>query len=542
MLGKRWWAIKGVLVLALMAAACGSGSKEKASTEASPSGGQAAATQASGGQQTAKVRRGGTLVYTLELNPKVFDPRVYTDVYSGRVVDQVFDPLVKVDEKLVPQPFLAEKIEQPDDVTYVIHLRKGVKFHDGTELDAEAVKFSVDRVREFKTGPSYPEAQYIVESTVVDKYVYKMVIKEPFAPWLNELAGRIGTIVSPTAVKTMGDDKFGLNPIGTGPFKFKEFKNDNLVRVERNPDYWRMGADGKALPYLDAVEMRVITEPANRLTAVQSGDVHIAEITEQDLPIVKKDPNLVWKQEAAFGWSSVILTVTKPPFDSRALRQAVAYAIDREEINQAIFEGQRQVAQGPMPLPHAWALDPSYKPFPYDQAKAKAKLVEGGKPNGFEFTFYTDGGSAIGRRQAELMQAQLARVGIKMNIEYADFNGVVIPKAKAQESGMFGISFNCGFDPDPCVSRRFLKGSGFNYMGYDNPQVNDLILKARATNNREERGKLYKQVVPLIVEDAPAIFTVTAITRYVGSKKVQNWHIYGLPRYTQGYSEYWLSE
>jgi ABC-type transport system substrate-binding protein len=544
----RWWAIVGIIAMAVLVASCGGGEgqeSERSAESEGTSGGQLAA----GSQPTATtgdIKRGGTLVIALEQNPKTFDPRVYTDTYSGYIVDQVIEPLVKYDENLEPQPWLAERIDlSPDGLTYTFALRQGVKFHDGTEMDAEAVKFSIDRVRDFKSGPAYSDAQVIADTAVVDKYTFKLTLDEPNAAFMSDLATRIGAVVSPAAVRAKGDEAFGLNPVGTGPFTFGEFRQDNLVRVSKFDGYWRQGSDGKALPYLDGVEFRIISEPAGRLTAVQAGDVHIANaISDADMPQVKSDQNLVWSQEPNFSWSSFLLTVTKPPFDNKALRQAVAFAIDREEIIRTIYEGNREVGNGPIPPPHAWAIDASYQPYPAkaDLAKASEKLAEGGQPNGFAFTYWNAAGSSLNQQLAELMQAQLARVGITMNIETADFNGVVIPKAKAQEPGAFSISFSCGFDPDPCVDSRFRGGSSFNYMGYDNPKVSELILAAKRTNDREERAKLYKEVVPLIMEDSPAIIFAYGLGRYVGNKSVEGWSINNMPRLSQGYSEFWLSE
>ncbi len=535
MVGKRRWVIVAVLTLTVAVAACGGGAKDTA-TEQAPAGGPAP------GQTGAKIRRGGTLVVALEQNPKSFDPRVYTDVYSGRVVGQVFETLVKYDDKLVPQPWLAEKIEQPDNVSYVFRLRQDVKFHDNTEMDAEAVKFSIDRVRDFKSGPSYSEAEYITESTVVDKYTYKIVIKEPFAPFLNYLSTRLGMIVSPSAVQKQGNDDFGLRPVGTGPFRFVEWKSDNYIKVARNESYWGMGGDGKALPYLDGIELRVVTEPTTRLTALQAGDIHIAEVRDQDLPVVKKDASINVEQKPGFRWSGLVLSVLKPPFDNKALRQAVAFAIDREDIVRTVYEGNAEAANGPIPPPHSWARDDGFKPYTFDLAKAKAKLAEAGRPNGFEFTGYFSAGDSQVKQYAELIQAQLAKAGIKMNVEFADFNGVVVPKAKNQESNAYSIGFNCGFDPDPCIANRFLGGSGFNYFPYNNTRVNELIVLSRQTSSREERAKALKEATGLVMEDSPFIFTHHGVNRYTGSKKVEGWTIYEYPRLTQGYAEYWLKE
>jgi peptide/nickel transport system substrate-binding protein len=353
---------------------------------------------------------------------------------------------------------------------------------------------------------------------------------------------RIGYVVSPAAVKSLGEEKFGLNPVGSGPFKFVEWKNDNYVRLTKNPDYWKQGVDEKPLPYVDNLEMRVISEPSTRLTALQAGDVHfLASFADADLTLIKKDANLVWKQQPGLSWSSFLFTVTKAPFDNKALRQAVSLAIDRTEIIDTIFEGNREVGNGPIPPPHAWAIDPNFRPYPAqaDQTKARQKLTEGGRPNGFEFTAWISSGDSVQQRLGELMAAQLAKVGIKMNIEFADFNGVVIPKARAQEPGMFGISFSCGVDPDPCIERRFRTGSSFNYMGYSNPKLDELIVAARRTNNRDERAKNYKEAVPVLMDDAPALIFAYGVTRIAAQKKLQGWKLG--PNLDPGFAAYWLN-
>jgi peptide/nickel transport system substrate-binding protein len=264
--------------------------------------------------------------------------------------------------------------------------------------------------------------------------------------------------------------------------------------------------------------------------------------SDLDLKLIKADSSLLWKQQPGLSWSSFLFTTTKPPFDNKALRQAVSFAVDRREIVDAIYEGNREVGNGPIPPPHAWAIDPSYRPYPEraDLTKARAKLQEGGRPSGFEFTMWAASGDATTQRLMELIQAQLAKAGISMKVEFADFNGVVIPKARAQEPGAFGISFSCGVDPDPCIERRFRTGSSFNYMGYSNPKLDDLIVAARRTNNREERARYYKEAVPLVMEDAPAVIFVYGVTRFAGQKRVQGWTIG--PTTDPGFAMYWLDQ
>jgi len=309
--------------------------------------------------------------------------------------------------------------------------------------------------------------------------------------------------------------------------------------VTKNENYWKQGSDGKPLPYLDAVEWRIITEPTTRLTALQTGDVHIIfAVRDQDMKIVKEDKNLTWKQQADFGWSALLPTATKPPFDNKFLRLAVANAIDRDEIVRSIYEGNAVPSTGPIGPAMEWARDANYKP--YDPTKVKDLLTQGGRPNGFEFTGWFSAGSSQTQQLAELIQAQLKKHGITMNVEYADFNGVVIPKAKAQEPGTFAIGLSCGPDPHQCAANRFVKDGSFNYMGYVNPKVDELVKAETSTTNREERARVFKDLGKLLSDDAAAIFTIHNVERFTGTKKVQGWYL-GYKN-TQGYSEYWLSE
>jgi ABC-type transport system substrate-binding protein len=528
----RALALAHILALVVVVASCTRDKDDKGGRSATT--GEPASTQAA-----ATVRRGGTLLVALARNPSNFDPMVQGDVYSGAIAGNVFEGLYKYGESYTPQPWLAERVEQPDELTWVFHLRNGIKFHDGTELDAEAVKFSMDRIRQNPQSPRYRDAQEIVETAVEDRYTFRLTLRDPFAPLPTRLTGGLGAVVSPAAVKRMGDDRFALQPVGTGPFRFGEWKHDSHVRLGRFDGYWRTGADGRPLPYLDAVEWRIITEPTINLTALQSGDVHVAGVRDQDLPLVSRDPNLVlaWDRRAASGYFGLFLTINRPPFDNKALRQAVAYAIDREEIIRVIYEGNAVVSHGPIPPSLSWAVDPEYKPYTYNPQKAREKLAEGGRPGGFEFEHWIAAGDSQRQQEAELIQAQLARVGIRMRIEQGDFNGVVGPKLLNGESNAYAVSHNTGLDPDTVLSMAYLTGNPFPYS---NERVDALIKQGRRTTNIHERAPIYKEMVRLIMEDSPYIFTVHFVGRFIGNKKVQGWS-FG-PRLATGYAEHWLAE
>jgi ABC-type transport system substrate-binding protein len=545
------WALAGVLALAFLVAACGGGDKEDNESQDSGLGAITGTATALPQQSTSQAKRGGTLIVVMEANPKgnEFDPMKAGDTYTSAVTTAVTEGLMWIDDQVRPQCRLCESYNiSSDGLTYTFNLKKGVKFHDGTEMDAEAVKFSMDRVRDEKNKqyPGYNDSKDIADTKVVDKYTFQIVLKDIVAPFLTKLTGRLGGVVSPTAMQTMGEEKFGTAPVGTGPFKFKEFKNDLSVRVEKWEGYWRQGADGKPLPYLDAVEWRIITEPTTRLTALQTGDVHISAIRDQDAKIVKADTNLTYAQQAGFALTTFAFNISVPPFDNKALRQAVNFALDREEIVAAVYEGNRAVGYSFIPLTMKWALDESFKPYPAkaDPEKAKQKLTEGGKPSGFEFTAWVGSGNSQGQQLYELMQAQLAKVGIKMNIQFADFNGVVVPKWQKNEpdGNAWGISWSTGVDPDGLLINVFTEGGSFNNTKYNNPRVTELLLQARRnpTNNLEQRGALYKEAMKLIMDDVPWPVLVYGIDRHVGSKKVQGWYLG--TKATTSYSEYWLDQ
>lgn len=360
------------------------------------------------GAARSELRRGGTLLVALPGEPAGhFDPLVTSDSGSLAILANIVEALYKYDAELRPVPWLAESVEEPDELTYIFNLRRVVMLHDGTEMDAAAVKFGVDRIRMNPASPGYADGQGIVESTVVDQSTYRIALKEPFAPFPPHLVRRLGTVVSPTAVRLNGDVAFNRNPVGTGPFRFGGYERERMIRVERFDSYWRMGADNLPLPYLGAVEWRFIQDPWDRLAALEEGLIHIG-----DVPIAadesirrNRELTLTYSTEASLSDSGLLLSVAAPPFDNRALRQALQYAIDRHEINQYCYDGGRIVAHGPIPPAFRCAVDPGYQPYAYDPIRAREKRREGGRPDGFEFEVLAQSSD---EELVDLIQDQLA--------------------------------------------------------------------------------------------------------------------------------------
>ncbi len=509
----------------------------------SPAAGASAAAKpaASAAPAAAKVRRGGTLNLATALDAKGFDPMVSNDVYSGYLVSQVYDGLVLFDKDIKPVGSLADSWDiSADGKTYTFHLHKGVKFHDGTDYNATAAKFSMDRIRTNKASVGYSDCgeNVVTNTEAVDDLTFRLTLADPFAPFLTKLTGRCGAAVSPTAVQKAGDDAFGLNPVGTGPFKFSEFKKDDHYSVVKNDNYWRMGADGKALPYLDKVNWRVMTDDNARLQALLTGELDLTAVADKDIDTVKAASDMVVEQQPGFGWGGFMLNVSKPPFNNKALAQAVGFAMDRDEFIRVINKGLRVKAEnGPIPPPLKWAVDESFKPITSDPVKAKAKLAEGGQPNGFSFTMLADTSSPVTQQSLELWQAQLKKVGIDMKIESGDFNNVVVKRSLAGDFDASAVTISGGIDPDSWIYSTFHTGGPFNIPHLSDPALDKLAEQGRQESDLNKRADYYKQATKIVMDYSPWVMVSYAVDRFTGNKKVQGWHLGTWA--AQGYMEYW---
>ena len=491
----------------------------------------------------AKIRRGGTLVVTTATDAAGFDPMVRSDVYGGYLSANVFEGLVQFDENLKPVGWLADSWDiSPDGKTYTFHLHKGIKFHDGTDFNAQAMKFSMDRIRGNKASIGYSDCgdNIVLSTEAVDDYTFRLTLADPYAPFLTKLTSRCGAAVSPAAVRKQGDDDFGLHPVGTGPFKFLEWKKDDHFTVVKNENYWRMGADGKPLPYLDKVTWRVMTDSNGRLQALVNQEIDILQVAaDKDVATIKSNPSLDLAQAPGFGYTGFVLNVSKPPFNNKALAQAVAYATDRDEYIRVIQQGLRPRADnGTIPPTLSWAIDSSYVPYTYDLAKAKAKLAEGGyQSGGFSFTLLAETSDPVTQQALELLQSQYKKAGIDMKIESGSFNDVVLPRAKKGDFEAANTTVTGGIDPDTWIYGTFHTDGNLNRSHFSDPEVDRLSEDGRKEQDLNKRGEIYKRAEKLIMDRSPWIMISYSVDRFTGRKVVQGWYVG--QKATAGYSEYW---
>lgn len=467
--------------------------------------------------------------------PASLDPHVSTAANDFRIAVNIYDGLVRNKPgTLEIEPALASAWTISEDgLTYTFTLREGVTFHDGSPFDAEAVKFNFERMLDekhpfYSTGP-FPLSFFfstIAKTEAVDAKTVKFTLKEPYAPFMSNLASPTGLIVSPAAVKQFGKD-YGRHPSGTGAFKFGEWESNARVVVARNDAYW-----GGA-PSLEAVVFRPITDANTRVAEMLAGGIDVLLETPPDnIAQFSSDANFVVKQATGPHVWYVMLNAKEGPFADKRVRQAVNYAVNKESLVKDVLQGTADVSAGPIPPAFNWAYNAEVQPYPYDPAKAKALLAEAGA-EGKELTFYvTEGGSGMldPVPMGTAIQADLAAVGLKVKIETYEWNTFL---AKVNpglgKTDMAEMAWMTS-DPDtlPFLTLRTAawpdKG-GFNSSYYSNPKVDEMLDAARKETDAAKRADLYKQVQVIAHDEAPWLFVANWKQNAVTTAAVGNFEL-----------------
>jgi peptide/nickel transport system substrate-binding protein len=488
---------------------------ELAKPEASPA---AAAAPVAAASPVSAARRGGTLRVGLNAEVSTLDPHFSTSATDRHVYYAVFNTLVGLDSQLRAVPELAETVEQPDAKTVIFKLRKGVKFHDGTDFDAAAVKFNFERMMD-PNGGSIRRSELASVGSVEtpDPMTVVLKLKAPDASLLATLTDRAGMMVSPAAVQKYGKD-LARNPVGTGPFKFTEWVKDDHLTLKRNEQYWRQG-----FPLLDEVTFKPVLDSTVRFTALRTGQFDIIdELAPKDLGPARGTADLEVSQVPGVGYRRIQLHVGKPPFDKKPLRQAFAAAIDRTAINKVVFQDTGVPVQGPIP-PSSWAFDKEFKGYGLtaDVEKAKAKLQEAGVGPGFSFTYLTET-NPVQKQLAELIQENMKSIGIDMKIEVKEQAAVIDVRASG---GFEAVEQNWSgrVDPDGNMYSHFITNGANNWGKYSNPKVDELLNTARETTDLQARTKAYREAEVILADDAPVIFLHSQAWLKAWNKKLRDY-------------------
>ncbi len=551
----------GVLVLvALVAVACAPAAtpaptQAPPATEAptptqAPAATDAAPTQAPAGGP----REGGTIIVGLQAEPTTLDSQQISDYNSHRAAYGIYDMLLHFkDESTEVEPGLAESWEISDDgLVYTLHLRQGIKFHDGTDFNAEAVKFNLERQIDpnhpYHDTGEFPYAEFtwgmVDKVEVVDDYTVNITLKELFAPFLNHLAMHPAAMASPEAIKKYGRD-FSSNPVGTGPFKFVSWTPGVEVVLEKNPNYWR-GA-----PHVDKVIYRPIIEDQSRLTELEAGGVNfIVNVPPDDLARLKEDPRYTLVEQPGMHTWWVAFNHSKAPFNDVRVRQAMNYAVNKKAIVDNLLKGTGTLAINPLP-PVVWSYTDDIQRYDYDPEKAKQLLAEAGYPNGFKCSFWMpESGSGMQQPVAmgTAIQADLKAVGIDCQIQTFEWGSyldkVIVPPDKA-EFDLFEMSW-IGDNGDPdnhlyiLLSDEQWPPAGYNMGFYKNDKVDPLLKEARTTLDRAKRTELYQQAQKLIAEDPPWILVDHETQIVVMDQKIKNFKLH--PTGPFRFENVWIEE
>jgi peptide/nickel transport system substrate-binding protein len=478
----------------------------------------------------------GTLVVGLVAEPVNLDPAQVTDLNSNRVGRRVVETLVTFpDESTQVVPGLAESWTiSKDGLQYTFKLRTGIKFHDGTPLTAEAVKFSIERQINpehpaHKLG-KYPFANFFFGNVkaveVLSNERVAFLLKEPRASFLAILTAGAASIVSPTAVMKSGPD-YPLQPVGTGPFKFGSWDRGQRVVLEKNPAYWKSSVK------LDRVIYRPIVEDQARLTELLTGSLDVIVGVPPDFvgQLESGGKVGVLKQVGAHVWYLGINN-QKKPFDDKRVRQALNYAVNKDAIVRDVLKGTGTPSRGPV-LPNTWAADATLKAYPYDPARAKKLLAEAGYPNGFSTTLWVpESGSGMQSPVAmsTVMQSNLKAVGVNVVLQTMEW-GAFLAKLRTKEQELFALSWMAGTeDPDmvmyPLLHSSQWTPNGPNRALYKNPKFDDLLQQARLTTDQARRASLYKEAQRILVDDAPWIFVDHEIQIAAVARRVQGFKLH----------------
>ena len=436
-----------------------------------------------------------TLRFGLAEDPDVLDPTL-ARTFVGRIVFAALcDKLVDIDEKLTIVPQLATAWEwSADSKALTMKIRPGVTFHDGEKLDATAVKFNLERHKNMTGSNRRGELAPVTSVDVVDPMTVRINLSAPFAPLLAQLADRAGMMVSPKAAQAAGD-KFGANPVCSGPFKF----------VERYPNYWNKGEI-----HFDRITYLPIVDSTVRLANLKSGQLDFIErLAASDVPALKTDSRFKISKITEIGYQGITINVGKSDFAQKnplgkdpRVREAFELALDREGIVQVAQDGEGTVG-------NQWVApdNPYYAknmPVPKrDVARAKALLAEAGVPNP-TFTLMTPT-TADGQRVAQVVQAMVKEAGFDVKIQSTEF-ATSLDMADKGQFDAYVLAWSGRADPDGNIFSFDACKQPLNYAGYCKPEVDEILNKSRTVRDIAERRKLFDQLAAVALKDRPIVY------------------------------------
>jgi peptide/nickel transport system substrate-binding protein len=452
--------------------------------------------------QGGRPRAGGSSVWAAETDPVHLNPITNSNFSSTQGFEHCYESLTAFDSSLNIVPALAERWEIPNPTTYLFHLRRGVKFHDGSELGAEDVKYTFDIVLDPK-GPAVWRGNFdqVEKVEVVDRHTVRFTTKAPFPPLLGAMAILRSSAIIPRGAMEKG--KLETQVVGTGPYKLVEYVSKSHLKLRKNPDYW-----AKPLPYIDEVTFRILEEEDARIAGLRGGSLDYAFLTPEGVQRLRGEKSIVITSRPRTYLYAFVINRQRKPWSDVRVRQALSLACDRKEIVEKVFSGGATVA-GPIPYGFgdwhlaAEELASRYRP---DIGRARALLKEAGVPEGQAVDLLVTPFNQNFPGLAVVFAEQLKKIGLAAKIRQVE-QGVFL-KEVAPPTFNYDIQANAytaRHDPDGYVYNG-LHSKTPNAAGYSNPRLDEMLVKARTTIDVGLRKSLYRDIQRLLLDDAPNVW------------------------------------
>ena len=482
-------------------------------------------TQPAAAAAQGQAQRGGTLRVGLDVDADTLDPRLTKNTSGYRIKELAFNGLVAINPDYSPVADLAEKWDNPDDKTWVFHLRQGVKFHDGSPLTANDVKYTYESVIDPSLNSPLRSFYLSVDKVdATDPNTVTFTLKDTFAPFLSYMD--LGIV--PQASGTKPD--FGTRPVGTGPFKVDTWNTGDSIDLSAFDGFYAGRAN------LDRVRVKVVPDNSARVVALESGDVDFVQspLSPQDVSREQSAAKLKVDRTPAAGYTYVNLNTADPILSDKMVRQALSHLVNKQQIIDTIYKGIGQPANGPI-VPGMWAYSADVPSYDYSPDKARQLLDDAGWKAGADGIRTKDGQklSLVVRTHSEdpdrkqliqVLQSEFQNVGIDAStntVEFpAFFQDVQDGKYQVGVIGWLNLS-----DPDRATFRQFTTDGSANYGKYRNDQVDSLLKQARMTLDQTKAKQLYTDAVKQIVDDAPYIFVQVQEYIAISTPKLQGYVI-----------------
>ncbi|WP_265521503.1 ABC transporter substrate-binding protein [Oerskovia flava] len=438
---------------------------------------------------------GGILVAAIAGEPDQLDPQSTSSYFSFQVLENVFDTLVAPDENLVMQPALAESWEISDDqLTWTFTLRDDVTWHDGTAFDADDVVYSYRRIMDEELASSWRFAA-VEDVSATDERTVVITVTNPSPNLLASIGGYKGVAI--VQQENVESGEITTQPVGTGPFELSAYSSGERIELVAHEEHW-----GGA-PHLDGVTFQFIPEPTTALAALAAGEIDWTDsVPPQQVGSLMEDSSIDIAQVGSNDYWYLATNQANPPFDDVRVRQAIAYAIDRDAITEATMYGNATVNQTAIPVSSAWYTE--YDTYSLDTARASDLLDEAGVDDlTIDLMVTADYPETV--TAAQVIESQLAEVGIAVEIRSLDF-GTWLDEQGQGNWDMLMLGWLGNIDPDDFYYGQHHTDGPNNYQGYSNPEVDDLLDAGRTETDEQARQEIYAEAATQIADDASYIY------------------------------------